>query len=330
MDPKDSKKFLAVLTFLLLAVFLAAAQFSHQPNLGFADSAAILALITAVAVGIERVLEAGWTVIGLTRNAWWPFNVIGAQSEQLLKLANDQLSPIYSQVDSAIDRLEGVDVDKARKELQAIKEQIEALMQAAPSGQQVNLVSARALQALEYLDRKYPGVIQHIDIAQQTLYGAADFVATFKENPAKRLVSIYAGAMIGIAIAGLVGLDLFQAILGDPEAAAAPAAGLFPYLGVAVTGLIMGLGSSPTHEVIRVLQEIKKSRKSSNDPAAPEARPTEIRPLTPAPVYQPARPVEPLSAFDALDALATPLEESAPAEPINAQRPLKTFSLSRR
>jgi hypothetical protein len=37
--------------------------------------------------------------------------------------------------------------------------------------------------------------------------------------------------------------------------------GLFvklPSLGVAFTGLVMGLGSDPTHEAIRALQEVKK------------------------------------------------------------------------
>jgi hypothetical protein len=31
-----------------------------------------------------------------------------------------------------------------------------------------------------------------------------------------------------------------------------------PSLGVAFTGLVMGLGSDPTHEAIRALQEVKK------------------------------------------------------------------------
>jgi hypothetical protein len=30
---------------------------------------------------------------------------------------------------------------------------------------------------------------------------------------------------------------------------------------------VIGLGASPTHEVITVLQEIKKSRKNDNQPA---------------------------------------------------------------
>jgi hypothetical protein len=52
----------------------------------------------------------------------------------------------------------------------------------------------------------------------------------------------------------------------DTASVTAPVTGFFPYWGVAITGLVMGLGSNPTHEVIRAIQEVKKSRKSGNDP----------------------------------------------------------------
>jgi len=35
-------------------------------------------------------------------------------------------------------------------------------------------------------------------------------------------------------------------------------------VGVAVTGLVIGLGSDPTHQVIEVLQECKKARKAQS------------------------------------------------------------------
>jgi|SRR4028118_214815 hypothetical protein len=38
-----------------------------------------------------------------------------------------------------------------------------------------------------------------------------------------------------------------------------------PNLGATVTGLAMGLGASPTHELIRTLQETKKNRKAENN-----------------------------------------------------------------
>jgi hypothetical protein len=70
-------------------------------------------------------------------------------------------------------------------------------------------------------------------------------------------------------IAGVVGMDVFQATLSPEAVGAAQAAGqsaarLFPYVGVAVTGLVIGFGSDPTHQVIEVLKEYKKARKAAS------------------------------------------------------------------
>jgi hypothetical protein len=40
--------------------------------------------------------------------------------------------------------------------------------------------------------------------------------------------------------------------------------GLNFYWGIVFTGIVMGLGSNPTHEVIRALQEFKKNLKIQN------------------------------------------------------------------
>lgn len=87
---------------------------------------------------------------------------------------------------------------------------------------------------------------------------------------------------MGLCIAGLLGLDLFQAILSSPDSMStvrvleqstwqgevwdwtrAPL-----HIGLLLTGVLMGLGSSPTHEVIRVLQKYKESRQLLNIPEA--------------------------------------------------------------
>jgi hypothetical protein len=143
----------------------------------------------------------------------------------------------------------------------------------------------------------------YVDLSGTAIQGATDFLATFKDNPGRRLLSIYAGCVLGLVVAGLLGLDVFRAVLdepaggataqvaryasapGRPEAAAADEhhgigdwpgsawdwlreATDFEHIGVALTGLVIGLGSNPTHEVIRVLQEYKKTRKSGNVPSS--------------------------------------------------------------
>jgi hypothetical protein len=88
----------------------------------------------------------------------------------------------------------------------------------------------------------------------------ADVVATFKDNPGRRLISIYVGAVFGLLVSGMLSLDLFAAALQRPTATIGPS--WLPHLGIVLTGLVMGLGSNPTHEVIRAVQEFKKSLKT--------------------------------------------------------------------
>jgi hypothetical protein len=91
--------------------------------------------------------------------------------------------------------------------------------------------------------------------------GVTSFVNSFKENPGRRLISIYFGMLLGLALAWLIGLDLFQATGGLSETASLT---LTSHMGVACTGLILGLGASPTHEVISILKEVKLRRRDEN------------------------------------------------------------------
>jgi hypothetical protein len=79
-------------------------------------------------------------------------------------------------------------------------------------------------------------------------------VNSLADNPGRRILSIYLGALMGLVVAVILGLDVFAAVLGTVST------GL--KYGVAATGLVMCLGSSPTHEVIKVLQTIKQNQKA--------------------------------------------------------------------
>jgi len=89
-------------------------------------------------------------------------------------------------------------------------------------------------------------------------------VATFKDNPGRRLISICAGAILGLIAAWALGLDAFQAAYQAPPGDVVGGVPPQWQWGIAVTGLLMGLGSTPTHEVIKLVQEVKKSRKTGN------------------------------------------------------------------
>ncbi|MDQ5825487.1 MAG: hypothetical protein M3441_14940, partial [Chloroflexota bacterium] len=86
------------------------------------------------------------------------------------------------------------------------------------------------------------------------------------DNPARKIIGIFIGAAIGIVIAALFGLDIFWSILGSETVFTfgdAPRA-LTLHVGVALSGIIIGLGADPTHQVIRLLEEKKKDLKGRN------------------------------------------------------------------
>ena len=90
-----------------------------------------------------------------------------------------------------------------------------------------------------------------------------EFVQTFEDNPARRLMSLHAGAVLGLIAAGLLGLDAIQAVFeGVPSGwLAGKSYSLLPGIGAAVTGLAIGAGATPTHELIKALKEVKERNK---------------------------------------------------------------------
>ncbi len=72
---------------------------------------------------------------------------------------------------------------------------------------------------------------------------------------------ILLGVLLGLGLADFMGLDMFQAALGTTQYSGSSTN---LHWDIALTGVIIGLGSSPTHEVIQVLKEIKLNRKAEN------------------------------------------------------------------
>lgn len=93
-----------------------------------------------------------------------------------------------------------------------------------------------------------------LDLAEIQLGNALDVIASIQDNPFRRLSSLMVGAAAGTMVASFVGVNLFAAI----SDAGIPA--LQGTLGVVVTGIVVGLGSGPTHELVKSLQANKKAR----------------------------------------------------------------------
>lgn len=291
------------LAILILILFFLVALCPIAPNVGFTGPAAVLSLITAVAVGIERIIEGFWTIIGMTKGSFWPLSLINEQVNGMVNNLDEKLRPVYEEAEKAMNELAAAEkwtqekLAEAKRELDELKTRTTRLKALAPDNQRVNMIAASAFQGVSFLEKKYPQAIRSAEVAHQAIVGVSDFVATFKDNPGRRLISILLGMILGLLVAGVVRLDVFEAASQTPatDGAAAPSGSTASegrpapttqgttteryrtgslmgfevgfFWGVAFTGLLMGLGSNPTHEVIRAIQEYKKTRKSNNDPA---------------------------------------------------------------
>ncbi|MGE5073442.1 MAG: hypothetical protein ACM3MF_08440 [Anaerolineae bacterium] len=258
---------------LVLAAACAWVVFNtHQSNAAFQDSAATITFITAAAVGIERTIEALWTVVGGVLGTYWPLNTISRQVQAMVDDLNNALKPFQDKTLMGLDelaksgKLTPEELAAAQDEIQRMKTRFDALLKLTPDNQRMQLLAASASQNVTYLYQKYGQLLPQLRVAALTagaaINGLQDFLATFKDNPGRRLISIYLGAVIGLVVAGIFGLDLFAAVLQSNAQSAATDPLL--HLRVILTGLAIGLGSNPTHEIIRAVQEYKDARKGQN------------------------------------------------------------------
>lgn len=268
------------------------------------SAASALALITAAAVAIERVIEAIWTFVGLTFGSWAPLSSVGSMIKDLISKSNATLASyqekakrLVDEIDEQVKNAEALlaEAQKQLKDLQGTsdppsaaltdaqqevaraweklrdlqkvkdnKEEISSALMKLPSVQPQDVRSTQdamlhATQlsgAIAYLQKALPQFQAHAALAEQSVATLSSFVDSFKDNPARRLISIYIGALFGLVIAGAMQLDVLQAVLEPTKAVTG--------IGVAFTGILIGLGANPTHQVIRLLEEFKKSQKGKN------------------------------------------------------------------
>jgi len=259
MTKQQTQLFLIGATIVLLVGIVLMALFSSPSNTGLRDVAAALTIIAAVSVGIERVLEGFWTYIGLTINAWWPLNVI---SDDITKMATnlDQiLAPFYQALQKAVDDANIAEkwtqdqYEAAKKEIEDFQNYMNQLKTIAPGNQTGLAIASAATQLISQIQQKYKTLDTVATFANQAISGFANFIVTPADNLGRRFISLFLGMYLGLVVAWVLGLDLLQAIF---------ATSLVLHLGVVLTGLVMGLGSSPTHEVIQVLQNWKTNLKT--------------------------------------------------------------------
>jgi hypothetical protein len=259
MTKQQTQQFLIVATIVLVVLIVLTALFSSSPTQGLRDAAVALTIIAAVSVGIERVLEGFWTYIGLTRNSWWPLNVVSQDITDMASNLDQILAPFYQQLTKAVEDANTAEkwsqeqLDAANKEITDFQNVIDRLKQLAPGSQQATAIASIISQQVSNFQQKYKTLANEASIANLAISDFANFIVTPPDNLGRRFISLFLGMYLGLVVAGVLGLDLLQAIFTTSLAL---------HLGVVLTGLVIGLGSSPTHEVIQVLQNWKTSLKT--------------------------------------------------------------------
>jgi hypothetical protein len=270
MTPRRTLSIFVISTVILAAACALVWYFTKSANQGFRDATATLTFITGAAIAIERVIETMWTIIGGTWGTYWPLKAINNQVQSMETDLANAMKPFHEVLTTDLEKLKedgkltADGLAKAKTEIARMKNRFDEILKLTPDNQRTQLLAAAGSQNVAYLYKKYgqvlPGLEDAAATANAAINGLQDFLSTFKDNPGRRLISIYVGAVIGVVIAGVFSLDVFQAVLETDLARSAGMIGMR----VVLTGLVMGLGSNPTHEVIRSIQVYKEGKKGLN------------------------------------------------------------------
>ncbi len=263
---------LLILAVLAIVAGLLARSPSSEASL---EAGAALAMISAVALGIERAQEVFWAAIDSRYGAWWPLSLVTKPVRDLQKRLDAELAPYVVKAKVALAELDRQG-QLAQGELAKLNENLDNAQRELQSWGGM-ITDARALKrVLTAIQTNLASVQGRIpqgqsalafgDEAVDLLTGVLDSVTS---NPARRTIGIFIGAAIGIVIAATFGLDIFFSMLGSETAFTivrdANGSSLVTlHAGVAISGIIIGLGADPTHQVIRLLEEKKKELKERN------------------------------------------------------------------
>jgi hypothetical protein len=239
------------LALLIIAAGLAG-WFASSPG---GNPAAMLGIIASTSVGIERSLEVFWTIAGQLATSFWPLT---AFDQYVAGLDNE----LQGFVDRAVQEINAAraqagnlpaDITQFETAVDDVRGYAQKVSIAVPPSQQE---AADVLAAIDKLRGQYPALQSVATDVNIFVSRAATYAESVVQNPARKLISLYAGAVLGVIIAGLIGMDLFKASgIGQTSF------GHFDW-GVVGTGLIMGLGSNPAHEVIKAIQEFKSNQRT--------------------------------------------------------------------
>jgi hypothetical protein len=215
-----------------------------------------LAIITGAALVIERALELLWALIDSNLGSFWPLSRARERVDNGVKALDELIEPTRQKLLAAAAEIP----DAAQ-----VKAAIEAAFKAIPrpenlkgltNNQTLDEIAVAASSKINQLLTAHPGLRQrlgtNVDLAGDLLGIGQGILEDFKDNPGRKVISIYFGAILGVGVATVAQVDVFHAT--ESEA-------VFGDLAVPFTGVLMGLGANPTHEVIAALKKYKESKK---------------------------------------------------------------------
>ncbi|MDQ2771859.1 MAG: hypothetical protein M3Y54_15325, partial [Bacteroidota bacterium] len=223
---------LSVLGLVLLAVWVPSPSAK-----GPVQIAVTVAVITGAAVAVERFIEGFWNLLASNIGVYWPMTSISQQVHALENELAEAMQPFHDQLHNSLSQVQQVAVqapgflDAAQRDMLRMKARFDDIRAHAPSNQRMQLLAASASQSVNFLVTKYgehlPELRAGTALADTAIGGMQDFLVTFKDNPGRRLLSIYMGALLGLTLAWVFQLDVFAAVASAPAGAAA-AGGLAP------------------------------------------------------------------------------------------------------
>jgi hypothetical protein len=271
MTQDQTQRFFLWAGILLIVEIILAGFYQAGPNTGLSSAGEILTFITLAAVGIERLIEGFWTFIGLTRGTFWPFSAFSKQISDLSGDLDKTLTPFYNELEQTLQaakdagKLAESDFTNEMKRLNDLKASVQQITTlTTPGSQQATAIASGAAKVITDIQKSYPTLQTLGTFANEAIASFANFIATPPDNLGRRFISLFVGTILGLLVTGLLRLDLVQAIFQSHTFGNTWLFGWQFYWGVVFTGIVIGLGSNPTHEVIRVLQEYKKSLKIQN------------------------------------------------------------------
>jgi len=221
----------------------------EKPNSGFVSAAAVLTVVSTAAVGIERVVEGFFAIIGASSKfgGWWPLKQVSGAitsfeantNTYLAKPLSDALEALEAAKDAAVEAHKLTDeakktveqeIDAYKRTRDQLQGRLDNLKNLAPGSARFDGAGEVAKSATTTMDaiakrtaalsgEISSGVIGAADTLAGACNQASDVVASFSDNPARKLISLMMGTILGIAVASLMGLNLFLAVLDEPAPA---------------------------------------------------------------------------------------------------------------